>query len=423
MLLIIWLFSRKEIKIIKAPNVEISYFSWFRSGDLRAWHHRKCVSFLSKYHQYVLEQGLERYRPYQAPHIKPPISGHLYQAPYHIKPPHIKPPPPHIRPPISRPPYQAPHVKPPTISSLPYQAPNIKPSTKSNPPYQAPHDTPYQAPTNHIKPLTFYRQYYFKTHHIRPRPTISSPWHSIVNMTSWHTISGPDQPNQAPDILSSILLHDTPYQAPTNHIKPLPTISSPWHSIVIITSWHTISGPDQPNQAPDILSSILLQDTPYQAPTNHIKPLTFYHTINTTSRHTISGPDQPYQAPDILSSISRLHDFTPYQAPTNQIKPLIFYRQYYFMTHHIRPLPTISSPWYSIVNTTWWHTISVPDQPCQVPDILSSIWLHYTPYQALSNHIKPLILYGQYDFMTSKIWVGWVLQRKFILFSSYFVHS
>ena len=177
------------------------------------------------------------------------------------------------------------------------------------------------------------------THHIRPRPTISSPWYSIVNMTSWHTISGPDQPYQARDILSSIWLHNTPYQSLTNHIKPLifyrqhdfmthqirppPTISSPWYSI-----------------------------------------------INTTSWHTISGPDQPYQAPDIIWTI-RLHD-TPYQARTNHIKPLILYRQYDFMTHRIRPRPTISSPWYSIVNMTLWHTISDPDVQYQAPVIRSS---------------------------------------------------
>ena len=235
----------------------------------------------------------------------------------------------HIKPPISSPPYQAPHIKPPTISSPPYQAPLIKPPTISSP--------PYQAPTNHIKPLIFYHQYDFMTHHIRPRPTIPSPWYSIVNMTSWHTISGPDQPYQAPDILSSIRLHDTPYQGPTNHIKPLifyhqydfmthhirprPTISSPWYSIVNMTSWHTISGLDQPYQAPDILSSIRLHDTSYQAPTNHIKPLIFYRQYH--FRPPLSGPDQPYQAPDILSSIW-LHD-TPYQAPTNHIKPLVLY--------------------------------------------------------------------------------------------------
>ena len=101
--------------------------------------------------------------PYQAPDIRPPISGPLpyqapisgppYQAPYHIKPP------------ISGPPYQTPyHMKPP---NLPYQAPDILSSIRL-------HDTPYQAPTNHIKPLIFYRQYDFMTHHIRPRPTISS---------------------------------------------------------------------------------------------------------------------------------------------------------------------------------------------------------------------------------------------------------
>ena len=149
------------------------------------------------------------------------------------------------------------------------------------------------------------------THHIRPRPTISSPWYSIFNTTSWHTISGPDQPYQAPDILSSIWLHDTPYKAPTNHIKPLifypqydfmthdirarPTISSPWYSIVNMTSWHTISGPDQPYQAPDILSSIRLHDTPYQAPANHIKPLIFdrqydFMTHDIRSWRTISSP-------------------------------------------------------------------------------------------------------------------------------------
>ena len=196
--------------------------------------------------------------PYQAPHIRPPISGPLpYQAP-------------HIRPPISSPlPYQAPHIRPPISNPLPYQAPHFKPPTKQ---------------------------------HLRPQPTISSPWYSIINTTSWHTISGPDQPYQAPDTLSSIWLHDTPYQAPTNHIKPL-----------------------------------------------------------------------------------------------------IFYRQYDFMTHHIRPRPTISSPWYSILNTTSWHTISGPDQPYQAPNILSSIWLHNTPYQSLTNHIKPLIFSRQHDFMTHQI--------------------
>ena len=46
----------------------------------------------------IFEQGLERYQPYQAPHIKPPhirppISSPLpYQAPYHIKPPILGPP-------------------------------------------------------------------------------------------------------------------------------------------------------------------------------------------------------------------------------------------------------------------------------------------------------------------------------------------
>ena len=81
----------------------------------------------------------------------------------------------HIKPPISSPPYQAPHIKPPTISSPPYQAPHIKPPTISSPPFQAPHETTSQAPTYHIKPLIFYHQYDFMTHHIRPRPTISSP--------------------------------------------------------------------------------------------------------------------------------------------------------------------------------------------------------------------------------------------------------
>ena len=127
------------------------------------------------------EQGLERYQPYQAPHIKPPISGPPYQAPYHIKPPISGPPyqaPYHIKPPISGPPYQTPyHIKPPISSpprnnisgpNLPYQAPDILSSIRL-------HDTPYQAPTNHIKPLILYRQYDFMTHHIRPRPTISSP--------------------------------------------------------------------------------------------------------------------------------------------------------------------------------------------------------------------------------------------------------
>ena len=127
------------------------------------------------------EQGLERYQPYQAPHIKPPILGPPYQAPYHIKPPISGPPyqaPYHIKPPISGPPYQTPyHIKPPISSpprnnisgpNLPYQAPGILSSIRL-------HDTPYQAPTNHIKPLILYRQYDFMTHHIRPRPTISSP--------------------------------------------------------------------------------------------------------------------------------------------------------------------------------------------------------------------------------------------------------
>ena len=104
-----------------------------------------------------IEQGLERYQPYQAPHIKPPT--------------------------ISSPPYQAPHIKPPTISSPPFQAPSRNNISGPNLQYQAPdilssirlHDTQYQAPTNHIKPLILYRQYDFMTHHIRPRPTISSP--------------------------------------------------------------------------------------------------------------------------------------------------------------------------------------------------------------------------------------------------------
>ena len=104
------------------------------------------------------EQGLERYRPHQAPHIKPPISGPPYQTPYSIKPPTI-----------SSPPYQALHIKAPTTHHLRPQP------TISSPPYQGPHDTPSQAPTYHIKPLIFYRQYDFMTHHIRPRPTISSP--------------------------------------------------------------------------------------------------------------------------------------------------------------------------------------------------------------------------------------------------------
>ena len=51
-----------------------------------------------------MEQGLERYLRYQAPHIRPPISS---------------------------PPYQTPDIKPPTISSPPYQALhlNMKPPT------------------------------------------------------------------------------------------------------------------------------------------------------------------------------------------------------------------------------------------------------------------------------------------------------
>ena len=216
--------------------------------------------------------------------------------------------------------YQVPHIKPPISSpprhtiwgpNLPYQAPNILSQRRL-------HDTPYQALTNHIKPLIFYRQYDFMTHHIRPRPTISSPWYSIINTTSWHTIFGPDQPYQAPDILSSIWLHDTPYQT----------------------------------------------------------------------------PDQPYQAPDILSSIW-LHD-TPYQAPTNHIKPLIFYRQYDFMTHHIRPRPTISSPWYSIVNMTSWHTISGPNQPYQAPDIMTRRSGVYLEVSWWNPHI-PFILEIRYS--------------------------
>ncbi|XP_067028033.1 uncharacterized protein [Acropora muricata] len=76
-----------------------------------------------------INEGLERYLRYQAPHIKPPISSSPYQ------------------PPILAPPYQAPHIKPP-ISSLPYQAAHIRP------PYEAPHIRPFisnpllQAPYN-----------------------------------------------------------------------------------------------------------------------------------------------------------------------------------------------------------------------------------------------------------------------------------
>ena len=85
-----------------------------------------------------VEQGLERYLRYQAPHIRPPISSPPYQAP-------------HIKPPISDPPYQAPHIRPP-ISSPPYQTPHIKPPTVSSPPYQA-LNLNMKPPTYHIKPL------------------------------------------------------------------------------------------------------------------------------------------------------------------------------------------------------------------------------------------------------------------------------
>ena len=83
----------------------------------------------------ILEQGLERYLRYQAPHIRPPISSPPYQAP-------------HIRPPISSPSCQTPHIKPPIASPLQYQDPISGHLFQ----YETA-DLPYQVPTYDIKPL------------------------------------------------------------------------------------------------------------------------------------------------------------------------------------------------------------------------------------------------------------------------------
>ena len=79
------------------------FFEWFLRG-------LKKLQFNEN-----IEQGLERYLRYQAPHIRPPISGPPYEAP-------------HIKSPISDPPYQAPHIgpphiKPPIAGPLQYQDP------------------------------------------------------------------------------------------------------------------------------------------------------------------------------------------------------------------------------------------------------------------------------------------------------------
>ena len=70
---------------------------------------------------------------------------------YDIKPPYQAP---HIRHPISSPPYQTPHIKPPIASPLQYQDPISGHLFQ----YETV-DLPYQAPTYDIKPFELNRQY------------------------------------------------------------------------------------------------------------------------------------------------------------------------------------------------------------------------------------------------------------------------
>lgn len=87
-----------------------------------------------------VEQGLEHYLQYQAPHIMPHISSPLQ--------------------------YQAPHIKPPTISSPCAPTYDIKPLMLDCQP-----DPNLRCQASNIS----FSQYGAPTYHIRLRPTISSP--------------------------------------------------------------------------------------------------------------------------------------------------------------------------------------------------------------------------------------------------------